>query len=342
METAARVAERYGPWVVRGTDDLLVDVTGTAHLFGGEPAMLEDCRERVRGARMVGAGGGGGAGSARRWGLARFAGPRPHRRNSPEEVHETPGRSPSPRCRERGEAAPGRVAAHRRPCEPFLERPSPNGSARGWCGTSGRLLGDEVGAGREPLGARPSAPGGCAKAGKGLEPLRDPSIGRSGLRPALLRESVLPAPPGGSRGARRWSSSSNSMPRAPEPRRVEVRAGRGLRDRPNGGSPSFGSAPRRSIRPSGVIRLELAAAAVGALRPRGSAPTGKHCGSVSRPGSGPATWCGFSPFRRYIGRRRHANVEPVLGLRVSAAFPGRPPIRGFATPGPLASDRRVR
>ena len=44
LRLAARMAERYGPWVVRGADGLLVDVTGTAHLFGGEPAMLEDCR----------------------------------------------------------------------------------------------------------------------------------------------------------------------------------------------------------------------------------------------------------------------------------------------------------
>lgn len=70
IRSAARLAERYGPWVAPGVDELLIDASGTAHLFGGERAMLEDCRRVF--AWSVRAAVAGGADAAR--GLARFAG----------------------------------------------------------------------------------------------------------------------------------------------------------------------------------------------------------------------------------------------------------------------------
>ncbi len=43
-----RWAKRYCPWVGKdGSDGLLLDVTGSAHLFGGEAAMLQDMRIRM-------------------------------------------------------------------------------------------------------------------------------------------------------------------------------------------------------------------------------------------------------------------------------------------------------
>lgn len=70
IRSAARLAERYGPWVAPGVDEILIDASGTAHLFGGERAMLEDCRRVF--AWSVRAAVAGGADAAR--GLARFAG----------------------------------------------------------------------------------------------------------------------------------------------------------------------------------------------------------------------------------------------------------------------------
>jgi len=43
-----RWAHRYCPWVgLEGTDGLVLDVTGAAHLFGGEEAMVSDMRLRL-------------------------------------------------------------------------------------------------------------------------------------------------------------------------------------------------------------------------------------------------------------------------------------------------------
>lgn len=43
-----RWAQRYCPWVgLDGTDGLVLDITGAAHLFGGEAAMLDDMRLRL-------------------------------------------------------------------------------------------------------------------------------------------------------------------------------------------------------------------------------------------------------------------------------------------------------
>src|SRR6056297_2867026 len=48
LRVLARWATRYCPWVgLDGADGLALDVTGAAHLFGGEAAMLDDMRLRL-------------------------------------------------------------------------------------------------------------------------------------------------------------------------------------------------------------------------------------------------------------------------------------------------------
>ncbi|MCB1385961.1 MAG: DNA polymerase Y family protein [Nitratireductor sp.] len=49
-----RWATRYCPWVGReGEDGLVLDVTGSTHLFGGEEAMLDDMRQRAERAGLA-------------------------------------------------------------------------------------------------------------------------------------------------------------------------------------------------------------------------------------------------------------------------------------------------
>ncbi|WP_246252499.1 Y-family DNA polymerase [Parasulfitobacter algicola] len=53
LQVLARWAKRYCPWVgVDGPDGLVLDITGSAHLFGGEAALLDDLRLRVTRARL--------------------------------------------------------------------------------------------------------------------------------------------------------------------------------------------------------------------------------------------------------------------------------------------------
>ena len=48
LHVLARWATRYCPWVgLEGDDGLVLDITGSAHLFGGESAMLDDMRLRL-------------------------------------------------------------------------------------------------------------------------------------------------------------------------------------------------------------------------------------------------------------------------------------------------------
>ncbi len=48
LRVLARWATRYCPWVgLDGEDSLALDITGSAHLFGGEEAMLDDIRMRL-------------------------------------------------------------------------------------------------------------------------------------------------------------------------------------------------------------------------------------------------------------------------------------------------------
>lgn len=73
----ARWATRYCPWVgVEGRDGLVLDVTGSTHLFGGEAPMLDDMAQRLNRAGLaVRLGLGDTRGAA--WGLARHGGNRP-------------------------------------------------------------------------------------------------------------------------------------------------------------------------------------------------------------------------------------------------------------------------
>ncbi|SEQ26933.1 impB/mucB/samB family protein [Thalassovita taeanensis] len=48
LHMLARWAKRYCPWVgLDDADGLLLNITGAAHLFGGEAAMLDDMRHRL-------------------------------------------------------------------------------------------------------------------------------------------------------------------------------------------------------------------------------------------------------------------------------------------------------
>ena len=49
LEKLALWAQRWGPWsALDPPDGLLVDVTGVAHLLGGEPLLLADAAERLQ------------------------------------------------------------------------------------------------------------------------------------------------------------------------------------------------------------------------------------------------------------------------------------------------------
>lgn len=67
-----RWATRYSPWVgIEGDDGLVLDITGAAHLFGGETMMLTDLRQRLDGMGLnVRIGLGDTRGAA--WALAHF------------------------------------------------------------------------------------------------------------------------------------------------------------------------------------------------------------------------------------------------------------------------------
>ncbi len=76
LEKLSRWCGRYTPWTTpcteeSGTDGVFLDITGCAHLFGGEQALLEDLRNRLAAwgirARMAVADTAGAA-----WGAARF------------------------------------------------------------------------------------------------------------------------------------------------------------------------------------------------------------------------------------------------------------------------------
>lgn len=54
LDALRRWALRYCPWVaVDGTDGLLLDITGSAHLIGGEAALLADLRHRLTAQRIT-------------------------------------------------------------------------------------------------------------------------------------------------------------------------------------------------------------------------------------------------------------------------------------------------
>lgn len=55
LQMLARWSKRYCPWVgLDGTDGLMLNISGSAHLFGGETAMLDDMRHRLTHAGLNG------------------------------------------------------------------------------------------------------------------------------------------------------------------------------------------------------------------------------------------------------------------------------------------------
>jgi len=55
LQTLARWSKRYCPWVgLDGVDGLMLNIAGSAHLFGGEDAMLADMRHRLARAGLGG------------------------------------------------------------------------------------------------------------------------------------------------------------------------------------------------------------------------------------------------------------------------------------------------
>ena len=304
MRTAARIVERYGPWVVRRTDELLVDVAGTAHLFGGERAMLEDCRrvfaERGWSVRAAVASGAGAA-----WGLARFAGTS-LTIGSPDEVRKLPVEAlrldaeSAAKLRRVGLRCIGDLASRSRTAlaERFGERSLQR---------LDRLIG-KSGSGSEPLGVEPPRPE-LRAVWEGMELLLDPRVGGSGLR-RIAGGIVRPAPPGRSRGAEdgpgarlRRSGGRAAAGRSPrEPgtsRRRAVarslpRARRGFRSRPRSGPPpACGSGggtlrPRGRVRPGRVVGTSLGPARVSQ---RGAVSAGRPAsaggGVRDRSGAGP-------------------------------------------------------
>ena len=47
IQTLARWAGKYCPWVGLDDDGLMLDVTGSTHLFGGESGLLDDIHARL-------------------------------------------------------------------------------------------------------------------------------------------------------------------------------------------------------------------------------------------------------------------------------------------------------
>ena len=310
MKAAARFAERYGPWVVRGMDEILVDVTGTAHLFGGEPAMLEDCRHvlATRG-WSIRAAVAGGPRAAR--GLARFAetsltvgSPEEVRKLPVEALHLDPGTAA--KLRRVGLRHVGDLAGRSRPAiaERFGER---------LVRRLERLLGEKT-AGSEPLGACPPRPE-LRASWEDVEPLRAPPSVEAVC--ARLLERLCSRLRQGDLGARKMVLVLEFDGPGAEPRRIEVRAGRGLRaagrwlalfrERPEAFDPG-----------SGVVRLELAAAAVEPFDPvADSEPQELWERLAAR--FGPRNVVRFQPVSRYRPETAF-EVEPVLA-RKSRRFP---------------------
>ena len=332
MKAAARAAERHGPWVVRGMDDLLVDVTGTAHLFGGERAMLEDCRRVfAEGGWSVRAAVAGGAGAA--WGLARFAGAE-LTIGTPEEVRGLPVEAlrldaeGATRLRRVGLRCIGDLASRSRTAlaERFGER---------LIRCLDRMLEGE-GNGSEPLGVRSPRPE-LRVDWEAMEPLRDPASVEAVC--AALLERLCARLRRGDLGARKMLLVPGFDAPGSERRRVEVRAGRGLRD-PERWLELFRERPEAFDPESGVIRLDLAATAVEPFDPEaGSDREGLWERLSARLGS--RNLVRFRPAARHRPEAAF-EVEPVLapnGVKRSKGLAGfgkaRRPLRLLASPEPV-------
>ena len=345
MRAAARAAERYGPWVVRGMDDLLVDVTGTPHLFGGERAMLEDCRRVFAEAGWsVRAAVASAAGAAR--GLARFA-ETALAVGTPDEVHRLPVEAlgldaeSAAKLRRVGLRRVGDLAGRSRTAlaERFGER-----LLRGL----DRMLGAN-GSGSEPLGVRPPRPR-LRVHWEGMEPLREPASVEAVS--AELLEKLCARLRRGDLGARKVILILGfDAPRSGR-RRIEVYAGRGLRD-PGRWLALFRERPEAFDPAGGVVRLDLAAAAAEPFDPAGGSDREGLWERLSaRLGS--RNLVRFRPAARHRPEAAF-DVEPVLpsasprapaaapGLRASsfavAADGGNPrPLRLLASPEPVGVE----
>lgn len=309
IEAAARTAERYGPWVVRGMDEVLVDVTGSAHLFGGEAAMMDDCRR-------IFAGGGWSVraaiadGPAPARGLARFA-DTSLTISSPEKVRELPVEAlrldagTVVKLRRVGLRRIGDLASRPRVAiaERFGERLVRHLE---------RLLGDGA-AGSEPLGACPPRPE-LRASWEGVEPLLDPRSVEAVC--ARLLERLCSRLRRGDLGARKVVLTLEfDDPRA-ESRRIEVRAGRGLRTAARW--IALFRERREAFDPGGgVARLRLEATAVEPFDPAiGSDPDELWERLSARFGS--RNVVRFRLASRYRPEAAFA-IEPVLSRRIPAA-----------------------
>ena len=335
MQAAARIVERYGPWVVRKEDELLVDVTGTAHLFGGERAMLEDCRhvftERGWPVRAAVA---GGAGAAR--GLARFAGSG-LAIGTPDEVRKLPVEAlrldagSTARLHRVGLRRVGELASCSRTAlaERFGER---------LVRRLDRLLGAK-GGGSEPLGVRPRPP--RLRAGwEGMEPLRDPASVEAVC--AGLLEEVCERLRGGDLGAREMILSVGFDAPGSGPRRLAVRAGRGLRD-PGRWLDLFRECPGAFDPESGAVRLDLAAVAAESFDPA-AGPDREGLWERLSARLGPRNVVRFRPAARHRPEAAF-EAEPMVG-RGGAEWPREPsefgravrPLRLLASPEPVGVE----
>lgn len=126
-----RWAGKFSPWVAQdGDDGLVIDLTGCAHLFGGETALIaqinEDCTDL---GLTVCAGIADTRGAA--WALARYGGARPEAQRSgdaiDQEARATRSRAGKRRHWERGGAAPAVSVARQTP----VDRIAPPGRAHG-------------------------------------------------------------------------------------------------------------------------------------------------------------------------------------------------------------------
>ncbi len=312
MRTAVRLVERYGPWVVPGADDLLIDVAGTAHLFGGERAMLEDCR-RVLAEHgwSVRAAVAGGADAAR--GLARFAnadlpiGTRDTVCELPVEALRLDGESAA-RLRRVGLRCVGDLASRSRTAlaERFGER---------LLRRLDRMLGAS-GSGSEPLGVRPPRP--ALRVGwEGTDPLVAPASVEAVC--AALLEKLCRRLRRGDLGARKMLLMLHFDAPGAEPRRIEARAGRGLRD-PGRWLDLFRERPEAFDPGRGVVRLELAARAAEPFDPAaGSDREGLWERLSARLGS--RNVVRFRPVARHRPEAA-SEAEPVLA-RISHRLPAR-------------------
>ncbi|WP_172298237.1 DNA polymerase Y family protein [Pseudoruegeria sp. HB172150] len=115
-----RWAGKFSPWVAEeAPEGLILDISGCAHLFGGEEKLIaqveEDCRDLGLSVRLGIAGTVGAA-----WGLARYAGETPEAVRSGDAIDQeapaTRARAAKRRHWERGGPAPRRAGAERPVC----------------------------------------------------------------------------------------------------------------------------------------------------------------------------------------------------------------------------------